>query len=44
MESNIISLENIRKYYDDDIIIRNLNLDIKKNEFIFVDSAQDVVK
>lgn len=36
MESNIISLENIRKYYDDDIIIRNLNLDIKKNEFMTI--------
>lgn len=36
MESNIISLENIRKNYDDDIIIRNLNLDIKKNEFMTI--------
>ena len=31
---NIIELRNITKQYDDNVVLDNLNLDIKKNEFL----------
>lgn len=31
---NIIELKNITKQYDDLLVLDNLNLDIKKNEFL----------
>ena len=34
MNENIIELKNIRKQYEDNIILDNLSLNIKKNEFV----------
>ena len=34
MKENIIELKNINKKYDDNIVLNNLSLSIKKNEFV----------
>ena len=33
-QENIIELKNITKQYEDNIVLKDLNLDIKKNEFL----------
>ena len=34
LKENIIELKNINKKYDDNIVLNNLSLSIKKNEFV----------